>query len=96
MGNKFFTTIVNCSSSFGIFIIWVALDLHLVMKAVKDSLGSCLVVSKPLLVTSTSMLYLYWLWNSQHMSFQIPSSGIFHVKEPSEGGSDQSIFEHLG
>ena len=61
---------VNCFSSFGLFIICVALDLHLVMKAEKDSFSSCLVVSKSLLVTSTSILYLYWLWNSLQMSSQ--------------------------
>jgi len=61
---------VNCSYSFGLFIICAALDLHLVMKAEKDSFSSCLVVSKSLLVTSTSILYLYWLWNSLQMSSQ--------------------------
>ena len=71
IGNKFFTTMVNCSSSLGLFIICAALDLHLVMKVEKDSFDSCLVVSKSLLVTSTSMLYLYCLWNSQQMSSQL-------------------------
>ena len=58
----FSTTMVNCASSFDLFIICVALDLHLIMKAEKDSFDSCLMVSKPLLVMSTSILYLYWLW----------------------------------
>ena len=52
---------VNCSSSLGLFIICATLELHLVMKVEKDSFGSYLVVSKSLLVTSTSILYLYWL-----------------------------------
>ena len=62
---------VNCSSSLGLFIIYAALDLHLVMKVEKDSFDSCFMVSKSLLGISISMLYLYWLWNSQQMSFQL-------------------------
>ena len=69
MGNKFFTTIWICSSSLGLVIIWATLALHLVMKVENDSFGYCLGVSKSLIVTSTSMLYLYWLWNSRQMSF---------------------------
>ena len=55
-GNKFFTTIANCSSSLGLFIICAALALHLMMKVKKDSFGSCLVVSRSLLVMSTSIV----------------------------------------
>ena len=69
--NKFFTTIANCSSSLGIFIVCAVLDLHLVMKVEKDSFDSCFVVLRSLLVISTSMLYLYCLWNSWHMSSQL-------------------------
>ena len=69
-GNKFFTTIANCSSSLGLLIICAVLALHLVMKVEKDSFGSYLVVSRSLLVMSTSILYLYYLWNSQQMSSQ--------------------------
>ena len=69
--NKFFTTMANYSSSLGLLIIYVALALHLVMKVKKDSFSSCLVVSRSLLVISTSILYLYWLWNSQQMSSQL-------------------------
>ena len=58
-GNKFFTTMANCSSSLGLLIICAALALHLVMKVEKDSFGSCLVVSRSLLVISTSTLYMY-------------------------------------
>ena len=71
MGNKFFTTIWIWSSSLGLVIIWAALALHLVMKVEKDSFDCCLVVSKSLLITSTSMLYLYWLWNSRQMLSQL-------------------------
>ena len=70
-GNKFFTTIANCSSSLGLFIIYAALDRHLVMEVEKDSFGSYFVVSRSLFVISTSMLYLYLLWNSQQMSSQL-------------------------
>ena len=61
IGNKFFTTMANCSFSLGLLIICAALTLHLVMKVEKDSFGSCLVVSRSLLVMSTSILYLYCL-----------------------------------
>ena len=60
-GNKFFTTIANCSSSLGLLIICAVLALHLVMKVEKDSFGSYLVVSRSFLVMSTSILYLYYL-----------------------------------
>ena len=70
-GNKFFTTMANYSSSLGLLIICVALALHLVMKAEKDSFSSWLVVSRSLLVMSTSILYLYFLWNSRQMSSQL-------------------------
>ena len=60
-GNKFFTTMANCSSSLGLLIIYAALALHLVMKVEKDSFGSCLVVSRSLLVISISTLYMYCL-----------------------------------
>ena len=61
MGNKFFTTIWICFFSLGLFVIWAAFDLHLVIMVEKDSLGFCLVVSKSCLVMSTSILYLYCL-----------------------------------
>ena len=61
----------NYSSSLGLLIICVALALHLVMKAEKDSFSSWLVVSRSLLVMSTSILYLYFLWNSRQMSSQL-------------------------
>ena len=64
-GNKFFTTIANCSSSLGLFIIYATLALHLMMKVKKDSFGSCLVILRSLLFMSTSILYLYCLWNSR-------------------------------
>ena len=51
----------NYSSSLGLLIICVALALHLVMKAEKDSFSSWLVVSRSLLVMSTSIFYLYCL-----------------------------------
>ena len=51
----------NCSSSLGLLIIYAALALHLVMKVEKDSFGSYLVVSRSLLVMSTSIFYLYCL-----------------------------------
>ena len=85
MYNKFFTTIWICSSSLGLVIIWVALALHWVMKAKNDSLGSCLVVSKSLLVTS-KMLYLLIMELPTYI-LPISSSSIFHIKEPFEGGS---------
>ena len=71
IGNKFFTTMAICSSSLDLLIICVTLALHLVMKAKKDSFGSCLIVSRSLLVMSTSILYLYYLWNSQQTSSQL-------------------------
>ena len=51
--------IANCTSLLDLFIIYAALDLHLVMKVEKDSFDSCFVVSRSLLVISTFMLYLY-------------------------------------
>ena len=71
---------VNCSSSLGLFIICAALDLHLVMKAKKNSFDSCFMVSKSHLVTSTSMLYLYWLWNLRQMSSQLLSLASSRLK----------------
>lgn len=52
IGKSFFTTIVKCSFSLGLFIICRALDFHLVIKVENDSLGSCLVVSRSLRVMS--------------------------------------------
>ena len=59
--NKFFITMANYFSSLGLLIICAALALHLIMKVEKDSFSSCLVVSRSLLVMSTSILYLYCL-----------------------------------
>ena len=50
IGNKFFTTMANCSFSLSLLIISAALALHLVMKVENDSFGSSLVVSRSLLV----------------------------------------------
>ena len=71
---------VNCSSSFGLFIICVALDLYLAMKAEKDSFGSCLVVSKSLLV-------LVLVMKLPTNVFPVSSSVAFKIEEPFESSS---------
>ena len=45
-GNKFFTTMANCSSSLGLLIIYATSALHLEMKVENDSFGSSLMVSR--------------------------------------------------
>ena len=94
-GNRFFTTIVNCSSSLGRLIICAALAFHLVMKAEKDSLGSCLVVSRSLWVISTSVLYLYYSWNSLKMSSHVRVHVSSKIKNHLEGCPNQDVLEHL-
>ena len=69
-GNKFFSTMANCSSPLDLLIICATLALHLVIKVENDSFGSFLVVSRSLLVMSTSILYFYCLWNSRQMASQ--------------------------
>ena len=64
------------------------------MKAENDSFGSCLVVSKSLLITSTSVVLVLVVEFPKYV-LPISSSSIFHVKEPFEGGSGRSILEHL-
>ena len=79
---------VNCSSSFGLFIICVALDLPLAMKVEKDSFGSCLVVSKSLLV-------LVLVVKLPTNVFPVSSSIVFKIEEPFESSSSQGVLEHL-
>lgn len=93
--NRFFTTIVNCSSSLGRLIICAALAFHLVMKVEKDSLGSCLEVSRSLQAISTSVLYLYYLWNSLKMSSQVRVHVSSKIKNHLEGCPNQDVLEHL-
>ena len=56
------------------------------MKVENDSFGSCLVVSKSLLIASISVVLVLVVEFPTYV-LPIPSSSIFHVKEPFEGGS---------